>query len=49
MMQSLTFKLRIITFAYYSLRKWDHLQMNCLFMGNKTIYNLFKDVKAIIA
>ena len=37
MMQSLVFGLCIITSAYYSLRKWDHLQMNRLFMGNKTI------------
>ena len=40
MMQSLAFGLCIITSAYYSLRKWDHLQMNCLFMGSKTMYNL---------
>ena len=30
----------IIAFAYYSLRKRHHLQMNCLFMGSKNIYNL---------
>ena len=41
-MQSLVFGLCIITSVYYSLRKWDHLQMNCLFMGSKTIYNLLQ-------
>ena len=40
MMQSLIFGLRIITSAYYSLWKWDHLQTNRFFMESKTIYKL---------
>ena len=37
MMQSLIFGL---TSAYYSLQKWDHLQMNRLFMGSKNMNSL---------
>ena len=54
MMQSPVFGLCIITSAYYSLRKWDHLQMNRFSWGVK-LYNYnfsivtYKDVEVIIA
>ena len=38
-MQSLVFGLRNINSAYYSLWKWDHLQINRFFVGSKTIYS----------
>ena len=38
MMESLVFGLRIITSAYYSLWKWNHLQTNHLSMRSKTIH-----------
>ena len=41
MMQSLVFRLRTITSAYFSVRTWSYHQMICLFMGIKYMYSFY--------
>ena len=41
MMQSLVFRLRNITSAYFSVRTWNYYQTICLFMGIKYMYSFY--------
>ena len=41
MMQSLVFRLRNITSAYFSVQTWSHRQTICVFMGIKYMYSFY--------